>query len=428
MNSKLKICILFIVLVTFLLLTSNNFSYADDTSTSSATLTSTPTPTSNPTPTPDSSQDKLNELEKQIKEYQTKISDLQKQQKTLSSQISVMDNQIKLTQLRINAVKQEMIALTDEIQIATDKISNLEGTLDNLTKVLIKRIVVTYEAGSIQPMQILFSSNSVTNFFTRANYLKMVQKHDKELIFATQQTKNDYSNQKNIFEDKKKKVESLKTQLEGYTAQLDQEKQGKQTLLTETQGSEANYQQLLSHAQAQLAAFSKFTSSQGGASLLSDQTQCDDWGCYYNQRDNQWGANALNGTSFTLASDGCLVTAMAMVYTHYGYRSVTPQTINSISSNFASYYPAYLNKTISVNGTTSQRISANIDSVLASGHPVVIGISYDSGSIADHFVVFISGSNGDYRMNDPFTPNGRNISFKDRYPGVRIVEIERVSI
>jgi len=29
-------------------------------------------------------------------------------------------------------------------------------------------------------------------------------------------------------------------------------------------------------------------------------------------------------------------------------------------------------------------------------------------------------------MHDPFTPNGKNISFKERYPGVRIVEYEKV--
>jgi hypothetical protein len=78
------------------------------------------------------------------------------------------------------------------------------------------------------------------------------------------------------------------------------------------------------------------------------------------------------------------------------------------------------------NGVSSQRIGQDIDSTLASGNPVIVGISYDGGSYPDHFVVFVSVSNGNYMMNDPFTPGGQNISFRGRYPSVRIVESDKV--
>jgi hypothetical protein len=130
--------------------------------------------------------------------------------------------------------------------------------------------------------------------------------------------------------------------------------------------------------------------------------------------------------SYSLASDGCLVTSMAMVYTHMGRRNVTPATINSDANNFASYERAWLLKTITADGMTTSRVGSDIDSELSSGRPVIVGISYDGGPSADHFVVFVSGSNGDYYMNDPFTPNGKNISFRERYPNVRIVEYEKV--
>src|SRR3990172_5979105 len=212
------------------------------------------------------------------------------------------------------------------------------------------RIVATYEIGSSSSFQTLLSSSDFSDFVKRANYLRLVQAHDRKLLYDTVQAKNDYSNQKEIFEDKKTQTEKLQADLTAYSNQLEVEKTAKNRLLAETQGSEANYQRLLAQARAQLAGFSSFTQSQGGASILSNQTVCDDWGCYYNQRDSQWGGNTLNGTGYTLASDGCLVTAMAMIYSHYGHRSVTPQTINSISSNFASYFPAYLNKVISADG------------------------------------------------------------------------------
>ncbi len=178
-------------------------------------------------------------------------------------------------------------------------------------------------------------------------------------------------------------------------------------------------------AQAQLAGFSNFTANFGGSSLLSGQTSCDDWGCYYNQRDTQWGGMALNGTQYTIASDGCLVTSMAMIFTHYGHRGVTPVSINSNSSNFASYYPAYLLYTVHADGATASRIGAALDSTLSSGDPVVVGIHAYGGT---HFVVIKGGSNGNYLMRDPYIPNGKDINFTDHYSVGSIYEIDRVSV
>ncbi len=351
---------------------------------------------------------------------------MKKQENSLSSQIDVMDNQIQLTQYRINVVQEQINDTTLDIDTAGKKIKNLEGSLNNVTKVLLSRIVATYQAGEIDPVRILLASSNLQEFLSRENYLKIVQEHDKELLYNTQQAKVDYANQKMLLESKKKKIVALQSQLEDYNKELDSQKESKQKLLAETQGDEENYQKLLSQAKAQLEGFSRFTANQGGASLLSGQTTCDDWGCYYNQRDTQWGGSSLNGTQYTLASDGCLVTSMAMAYTHYGHKSVTPATINSISGNFASYYPAFLKKDIIADGTPSSRVYASIDNELSAGNPVVVGISYDGGPQPDHFLVLISGSNGNYMMNDPYTPNGHNIPFTDKYSTSSIREIEKV--
>lgn len=359
---------------------------------------------------------------------ENKVNSLKRQTKTLSSQISIMDSQINLTQARIEANKREIQDLNLDIDTATKKIDKLSDSLKKIAEVLLNRIVATYKAGSVQPFEMLLTSRNASDLFARLNYLKIAQLHDRRLSDDVQQAKNDYVNQKDIFEAKKKKVENLKKQLEAYTNQLSQEKVNKQDLLTQTQGSEENYQRLLAQAQAQLAAFSNFTASRGGASILSGQTVCDDgWsGCYYNQRDSQWGNLALNNTQYTIASDGCLVTSMAMAYSHYGHRGVTPISINSNSDNFASYFPAYLKYIITADGATSTRVGSVIDDTLSSGNPVVVGVSYDGGPIPDHFVLLISGSSGSYKMNDPFTPNGHNIPFTDHYSVGSIRQIHKV--
>lgn len=410
---KLKYALLLPFFVILLSLSGIYVAYAQEIS---------PTPSS-PTPTPDNSST-INDLQGKIQSYKEKLSDLQGQEKTLSSQIGIMNNQIKLGELKIQETEQKLEELENDIDSAKKRIVGLEKDITVSTKALIGRINATYQVGRIDTWQVFLTSNNISNFITRLTYLKLVQANDKKNIYAAQQSKQDYASEKVLLEDKQQEVAGAKTELEGYTEKLNEDKSAKQTLLTETKGNESVYQKLLSQAQAQLAGFSRFTQNQGGASLLSGQTSCDDWGCYYNQRDSQWGGMALNNTQYSLASDGCLVTAMAMVYTHYGHRDVTPVTINSNPSNFASYYPAYLLYNISANGVSTSRSGASIDSTLASGNPVVVGVHAYGGT---HFVVLKSGSNGDYVMHDPYIPNGSNIKFQDHYSVGSIFEVHRVN-
>src|SRR5579885_3487839 len=173
--------------------------------------------TPSPTPTTQANNQQLvQDLQNKINDLQNKIHDLQDQEQTLSSQIDVMDSQIKLTEYRIEATKQQILNLEEDIDTAEKKISTLENSLADLTKVLLNRIVAGYEVGSQGNFQVLLSSSTMSDFFTRANYLRSVERYDKKLIYDTVQAKNDYANQKQIFEDKKKQVVALQSTLESY--------------------------------------------------------------------------------------------------------------------------------------------------------------------------------------------------------------------
>lgn len=408
-----KTCLILIIVI-FGILSLSRIIYAQ-----------TVTPSDTPTPTPNN-EAAVQDIKNRIADLQGKINQLQGEEKTLNSQIGVMDNQIALTKLRIESTKTDINQLEEDIFVATKKINTLEGSLDKVTKALLNRIIARYITGTDQSALVLISSANIDDYMNKRNYLKIVQEHDRQLLFDMQQAKNDYANQKQLYIDREAKLETLKQQLEDYNKELDAENAKKKDLLAQTQGSEANYQKLLSQAKAQLASFSRFTANQGGAGLLSNQTSCDGWGCYYNQRDSQWGSLPLNGTQYTLASDGCLVTSMAMVMSHYGHK-VTPADINSNPDNFASYYPAYLLYTISAGGVTAQRTSASIDDTLNNENhdPVVVGVNAYGGT---HFVVLVSGSSGDYIMRDPYIENGKDISFNSHYSVASIFEIDKVLI
>jgi len=368
-------------------------------------------------------QEQKTDIEKKIEEYKGKLVELRSQKNTLASQIQYMDTQVYLTKLQIEETEGKIEQTQKEIESLSTKIEGLDESLSYLSKLLINQVVEGYKKRTVSFFALFLDSGNAQDLFNRLQYLKTTQNNNQKTLIQVQKTKFNFEDQKKLREEKKTELAKLSETLDQQKNALAVQRNSKQKLLADTQNNETIYQNLLSQAQTQLAAFSKFVTSQGGASILSNQTVCDDWGCYYSQRDNQWGTNSLNGTGYSLASDGCLVTSMAMVYTHLGRKGVNPQTINSNSNNFASYYPAYLEYTITADGLTTSRISASIDSTLSSGDPVVVGVSAYGGM---HFVVLISGSDGNYIMHDPFIENGHKLSFNNYYSVGSIFEIRKV--
>ncbi|NTU73589.1 hypothetical protein HGB07_05495 [Candidatus Roizmanbacteria bacterium] len=369
------------------------------------------------------------QLQDRISQYQQKLGELGQTHKTLSSQILYMDTQMDLTVLKMQETEAKIQTTQKEIGVLTERIDGLDTSLGYLSKLLVTRVVDGYKKQSITIFDVILNAENAAELLSQLKYFKTAQDNNQKLLVQVQEAKLNFEEQKKLRETKKVQLDNLNATLAEQKLSLEAQKAQKQKLLAETQNDESTYQRLLSEAQSQLAAFGKFVASQGGSGLLSGQTSCDSWGCYYNQRDSQWGATPLNGTGYTLADSGCLITSMAMIYSHFGHRNVTPQTINSIPSNFASYYPAWLNFTIIADGATASRVRiSSIDSELSSGRPVVAGISYDGGPLPDHYIVLTSGSGGNYTMNDPYTSGGHNIPLTSHYSVNSIVAVYKVDL
>lgn len=193
--------------------------------------------------------------------YTQKVADTQGQERTLSSQIAQINKQIATTELQISQTEQKLGRLETDISSVSGKIDRIEESLSHVSTVLANRIVATYIAGRDDPILYLLGASSFDDFWQKLEYLRLAQKHDKDLLLQMAQTRKNYHDQKDLLEDKKKEVETLSLQLKAFKVQLNRQNQEKQTLLEVTRNDEARYQQLLSEAQQELAALaaSQFT-------------------------------------------------------------------------------------------------------------------------------------------------------------------------
>lgn len=353
----------------------------------------------------------VEELEKLIDEYTNQIKSLQGKANTLSNQIFQFDSQIKLTETKIAQTQ-------EQIKLLGGRIDQLSSSLGDLSKAFESRAVETYRLSRIGNVSNLLLTNSDMQKATRQYYyLSKIQESDRNLLAKLQNAHDTYSNQKVEYEDLEKVLGAQKSD-------LNSQKQSKANLLLATKNDEQKYQDLLAEANAQLAALKRFVTNSGGASILSNQTKCDDWGCYYNQRDANWGNMSLGGSSYSVAEYGCLVSSISMIASHYG-KNIKPSDIAIVNNAFVPG-TGYLYHSFSVNGISVNVINASksiLDSELSAGRPVIAGLY----SGPDHFIVILRKEGDNYIMHDPFMENGNARPLTDQYSVGNISSLRLVS-
>lgn len=348
---------------------------------------------------------------KKIECLSAKVGQLGSQANTLKNQISQFDYKIKLTTLKIAQTQAQIDMLGGRIDQLTD-------SLNQLTDAFNGRVLESYKLSRFDSnIYFVMSATDVTGAASRFHYLKKIEEEDRDLLTRLKNVQSNYQGQK-------QDQEVLQKQLEDEKSKLGLQKSAKNNLLTATKNDEVKYQSLLSQAKAQLAAFNRFVASQGGASILSNQTKCDSWGCYYNQRDSSWGNIGLGGSKYSVASYGCLISSISMVASHYG-RNIKP---SDIAVNPEAFVPGtgYLYHDFSVNGTRVRLSSASksmLDSELAAGRPVIAGL-YGG---PDHFIVILRKDGDKYIMHDPFLENGNEKPLTEKYSISDVTSIRLVS-
>ncbi|MBP8590983.1 hypothetical protein KBI33_00755 [Candidatus Shapirobacteria bacterium] len=207
--------------------------------------------------------DKFNNLQNQISDLEKKLEETRGQKQTLSSQIAYMNQQIQIAQLKINQTQAQISTLEEEIDDLSLKIDRLDVSLDKLSQLLLCRVVETYKKGQTEPALLLFAADDMSQFLTNYRYLQEAQKHDKALILAVQEARNNFDAQKTLKEEKQAELEKLRAQLQQQNNLLAQQKADKEHLLAVTKSNEALYQQMLANALAELQAIQAIVAGRG---------------------------------------------------------------------------------------------------------------------------------------------------------------------
>jgi len=368
--------------------------------------------------------DETSELSQRIAEYTQKLNQLGTAKNTLANQIKIIDSQVELTLLKITQTENSIKKLETEIDKLGIEIEKLNGQLDNLSKIFINQIIQNYKLQKRVPAFAYIFSSNLNDFLEQHKYITLLQKDSQNNLITMETARTNYDLQKTTKEKKQTELEELKKTLASQKISLNSQKISKNKLLEDTKNDERKYQQLLSQAQSQLAALKNFSKTYGNTCLESSPGSGSD-GNFYSQRDPRWCHQFIGYSSDTIGEVGCYISSISMVYKKIG-SDVTPSAFAANPSNFWAN-TAYMNNPNPPSGYSYQQVSYStsvIDRELSSGRYVIAQIKM-ANVAGMHFIVIISGSNGNYKIHDPWF--GPDQNFSDHYSPSLVISLRLIT-
>lgn len=235
----------------------------------------------------------------------------------------------------------------------------------------------------------------------------------KDLIGEIQTAKSNLEKEQNELEQKKQESEELKKELQNRKYELISSESQKQALLTQTQGEEAKYQQLLARVEQQKLELFNFGSAENldeiDASVSSysrpDSKYWASTGWYFSQKDSRWGNKTIGNSNSLMKDYGCAVTAVSMAFKYYG-AGIDPGIMakQKIFSYDLIKWPGSWQPDIALASSVSHG-NVNwdvIDSELEKDHLVIVFIKKTNGRGGHYVVIHNKDKKDKYVVHDPY--------------------------
>lgn len=197
------------------------------------------------------------ELKKQADQNQKLLEQKKKEASNLQDIISDLDDDIGSTQNSINGT-QSQIQVTDEIiSQLNDQVDDAQKNLDDLEAKLSSAYVSLYELSQTNTLELVMSSDSITEVASHTQYIQSIQEELQSSITQFNNLKDQLISKKTERESQRTDLQKMKDSLVSSKNALNSQKSQKDYLLKVTEGQQAKYQAIVQKLAAQQENISK---------------------------------------------------------------------------------------------------------------------------------------------------------------------------
>lgn len=185
-----------------------------------------------------STQNKLNQTNQEIKDAKNELNEIKQDKKNTLSEIDSLDKQITSTENTIDSLENEIKELETDISVAETNIGYAEKQYEVKNEVRKQRVATYYKDGPTSYWEILFTSESMSDFFYRKKLLEDVMEFDQKLLDELHKQKLAIEAQKTELEENKILCQNKKVEAENKKLALNETKVVRTEYLAELNSSE----------------------------------------------------------------------------------------------------------------------------------------------------------------------------------------------
>lgn len=202
----------------------------------------------------DELRDKLAEIQDNINQLEDNISSEQSNIAGLRSDLAEIDLQLISVQERITVIQSSIDVQTAEIEYCDARIAETEMSIAEQQAYLEERLVNLYIYGDIDLMDVVFQTESFSDFLTIVDLTERVMAQDRELIDQISEEQAQLEEQRNELEARMNDLVESQHMLEDEQAALNEAELEKNAALSEAESSIAAYRAMMESEEAAAAA------------------------------------------------------------------------------------------------------------------------------------------------------------------------------
>ncbi len=191
------------------------------------------------------------ELKRKEEQNRKALEQKKREASNLRELIGDLDGDISYTSSRIQNTEEQIAATNSVINLLIQDIQKQQTELDALSAKLKGAYVNLYQLSQTSTMELLLQSPNLEEALSQAEYIQAIQTDLRKNIDTVNALKTDLEKKKTDNESQKANLETLRQELDRSRGTLTSQKNQKNYLLNQTQGEQAQYEELLKKLSAQ---------------------------------------------------------------------------------------------------------------------------------------------------------------------------------
>lgn len=165
-------------------------------------------------------QKKQNELKQQQQQTASELKKLKADRDKQQEYKNALDNQMANLQGQIDNLNEQIIGLDAEIAQKESEIADKQANIDYDFDLLKQRLRALYLAGEATTLQIILSSENVTDFIQKTEFMQAITDHDTKLINGLKEDMAAIKVEKEQIEESRKQAAEAKKELDAKSNEL----------------------------------------------------------------------------------------------------------------------------------------------------------------------------------------------------------------